>query len=459
MRTTVQQVKPLLEAAVRMRASGRLQDAARLCEQVLLNQPDHVDATNLLADVLLQAGQHAPAEQLLRRALQKSPGHPGSYAGISAALNAQGKFEEAIAFSEEGLRRFPDDKVLANNLAVNLESAGRYEEAIGLVSRRVKTHPRYAGGHYHLGILCRKVGRIEEAVGHFRSAATLERSNLHALTAAADCLLRLGRAEEALQPLDAALRLQPYSVRALALKAVALAGAGKVDEERWLADPDRLVQAVHISEIGIGADEMVTLNARLAAFASAHPSMRVDPPANATYNGSHSGNLAAEQEPALEPLKRLISHALRRRREALAGEDPQHPFRRALPPAFALHLWSVELQAGGNMTPHIHTDGWLSGVYYADVPAVVDDPTAGHAGWIRFGVPLPEHVLAREPLTRVVKPQPGLMLTFPSYLWHSTIPLPKETERRLCYSYDLQPRTASVSGPFALEWPLGGCCG
>ena len=451
MRAPANQLKPLLETAVRLQASGRLQEAARLCEQALFMHPEHPDATNVLAEVLLQAGQLAPAEELLRRVLQKAPHHAPTYVNLSAVLNAEGKFQEAIGFAEDGLRRFPDNKQLATNLAVNLEAAGRYDEAIALLQRRIQAHPRFAGGHYQLGIIFRKVTRFEEAVAHFRAAANLEPSNVHAFTAAADCLLRLGKAEEALAPLDAALRIRPYSVRALGLKTVALAGAGKTEEERWLADPHRLVQAVHISELGVGAEEMGELNARLASFASAHPSMRKDPPANATYNGFHShGNLAGEREPALEPIRRLIAHALKRRIENLSAEDPAHPFRRALPPGFALNLWSVKLVGGGNMTPHIHTDGWLSGVYYADVPEVVNDPGAGNAGWIKFGVPLPEHAAAGEPQTRVVKPEPGLMLTFPSYLWHSTIPLPQATERRLCYSYDLHPRAQPVPGPFAI---------
>jgi hypothetical protein len=42
------------------------------------------------------------------------------------------------------------------------------------------------------------------------------------------------------------------------------------------------------------------------------------------------------------------------------------------------------------------------------------------------------------------------MLTFPSYFWHATVPLPADTAPRLCYSYDLQPRPAPISGPFSI---------
>lgn len=444
------QVKPLLDAAVRMQSSGRLQEAAQLCERALAMHPEHIDAMNVLAQVLQQAGQHGHSEQILRRALQRSPNHATSYVNITSVLNAQGKFQEAVALSEEGLRRFPDNKLLVNNLAVNLDAAGRYDEALALLQRRIKASPRHAGGHYHLGILYRKLNRIEEAVSHFREAAKLDPRNIQALTASADCFLRLAKPADALAPLDAALRLHPYHVRALALKTVALAGAGRTEEERCLADPHRLVQAVHFSDLGCGPDEVRTLNARLSAFASSHPSMRIDPPENATYNGAHSGNLAGEPDPALMRLRELISHALKKRRETLSAEDVAHPFRRALPPAFALHLWSVQLSAGGNMTPHIHTDGWLSGVYYVDVPEIVNDPAASQAGWIRFGVPLPEHATANAPAARAVKPEPGLMLTFPSYLWHATVPLPAQTRSRLCYSYDLQPRPAPIAGPFGI---------
>lgn len=365
------------------------------------------------------------------------------YVDTSFSLHAERRYDEAIEQCRKGLELYPDHKQLFNNLAANLDAAGRYEEAIALLERRVKTHPRYAAGHYHLGILYRKAERLEEAVSRLREAARLERGNLLALTACADCLLRLARPEEALAPLEAALRLKPYHVRALALKTIALAGAGRTEEERWLSDPNRLVQAVHFSELGCAGEELEALNARLTAFASAHPSMRLDPPENATYNGRHSGSLVGEREPALARLAELLGHALQRRRETLAQEDPEHPFRRALPPGFALNLWSVELTGGGKMTPHIHTDGWLSGVYYAEVPAIVDDPAAGQAGWIRFGVPLPEHAMEKLPLIRAVKPEPGLMLTFPSYLWHATVPLPEDTAPRLCYSYDLQPHSSA----------------
>ena len=95
------------------------------------------------------------------------------------------------------------------------------------------------------------------------------------------------------------------------------------------------------------------------------------------------------------------------------------------------------------MIPHIHPDGWLSGVYYADIPPIVNDPDAAQAGWIRFGPPRNDIKMSAQPLTRTVKPEPGLMVTFPSYFWHSTVPLPEDnTERRLVLAFDVIPGRA-----------------
>ena len=80
-------------------------------------------------------------------------------------------------------------------------------------------------------------------------------------------------------------------------------------------------------------------------------------------------------------------------------------------------------------------------MYYVDVPSVVNDPQANAAGWLNVGTSRMDIRLERPPLVRSVKPEPGMMITFPSYLWHDTVPLPESnTEQRLCLAFDLNPR-------------------
>ncbi len=387
----------------------------------------------------LKSGQYAQAEAKFRQALGLAPDLAPCYVNLTAALHAQGKCEEAISWCEKGLARFPGNRDLTGNLAVNLDSAGRYEEAIALLGRTLKADPLNTKAHYHFATLSLKLNRFEEAAGHFRRATEINPRDLLSFTGCGEALLKSGHAAEAIEAFDNALRLNPFDVRSLALKTLALAEAGRTEDERWLSDPFRLAQTLRLSELNYSAEAQEALNAELAAFATSHPSMQQDPAENATYKGWHSGNLGEARHPAVEQLRKFIAYALEQRRKSLASEDPAHPFVRALPKAFRLHLWSVKLVGEGKMVPHIHTSGWLSGVYYVDVPRVVNEEGGAQAGWLRLGPARHDIPMTRTPIVRAMKPEPGLMFTFPSYFWHETVPLPADTGQRLCYAYDLQP--------------------
>ena len=58
------------------------------------------------------------------------------------------------------------------------------------------------------------------------------------------------------------------------------------------------------------------------------------------------------------------------------------------------------------------------------------------AGWLKFGEPgmpvedcLPEHF---------VEPKPGMLVLFPSYFWHGTVPF-EDGGRRLTAAFDAVP--------------------
>ena len=60
------------------------------------------------------------------------------------------------------------------------------------------------------------------------------------------------------------------------------------------------------------------------------------------------------------------------------------------------------------------------------------------AGWIAFGRP-PDHFHTRAaPETRLFRPEEGLMLLFPSYFYHHTVPLAGD-ETRISVAFDVLP--------------------
>ena len=68
-------------------------------------------------------------------------------------------------------------------------------------------------------------------------------------------------------------------------------------------------------------------------------------------------------------------------------------------------------------------------------PAVQDQ--GDHAGWLRFGAP---PIPTRPSLSaeHFVRPEPGLLVLFPSYLWHGTVPFGGD-QVRTTIAFDLVP--------------------
>jgi uncharacterized protein (TIGR02466 family) len=118
--------------------------------------------------------------------------------------------------------------------------------------------------------------------------------------------------------------------------------------------------------------------------------------------------------------------------------DASHPFLAHPPQRLGITAWGVVLGAQGHQVPHIHPSAWLSGVYYVRVPDVVNAPEQRPAGWIEFGR-APEHFHCQvEPAVRLFQPKEGLMLLFPSYFYHRTIPFANE-DTRISIAFDVSP--------------------
>jgi hypothetical protein len=100
--------------------------------------------------------------------------------------------------------------------------------------------------------------------------------------------------------------------------------------------------------------------------------------------------------------------------------------------------WSVRVGPGGRHLSHYHGKGWLSSACYIQLPQSMDGGTAG-GGWLKFGEPAISGSQKLE-AEYFVRPQPGLLVLFPSWMWHATTPFSgREHERRLTMAFDVIP--------------------
>ena len=124
-----------------------------------------------------------------------------------------------------------------------------------------------------------------------------------------------------------------------------------------------------------------------------------------------AANLVASDDPALREFLALASSKLLAFGQIAASQG--HDGLASVSDQIAINeCWSVRLE-GGRHRPHFHPEGVISGTYYLSVPPV------DNKGSIYFGIPpfaIPDPL---EPLAEVT-PEEGLLILFPSYLFHGT---------------------------------------
>jgi uncharacterized protein (TIGR02466 family) len=98
--------------------------------------------------------------------------------------------------------------------------------------------------------------------------------------------------------------------------------------------------------------------------------------------------------------------------------------------------WSVRLRTSGFHNNHVHPRGWISSACYIDLPDRMTE-AQNQEGVLTFGEP---SIATTPPLhaEHAVRPKVGMLVLFPSYFWHGTVPITGE-QTRLTVAFDVVP--------------------
>ena len=105
-----------------------------------------------------------------------------------------------------------------------------------------------------------------------------------------------------------------------------------------------------------------------------------------------------------------------------------------MPTEYSLYGWLISMKTGGNLKPHIHTEGWLSGSIYINVPHKLK------ADCGNLVVSLGEETDAvdtHKNEKKTINVATGSIVLFPSSLMHYTIPFESE-EERIVLAFDVR---------------------
>lgn len=132
---------------------------------------------------------------------------------------------------------------------------------------------------------------------------------------------------------------------------------------------------------------------------------------------------------SISRLKKIIEIKINDYKDSFSNSNCR--FIKSFPSQFKVNSWFVDLQKDGYQLPHIHVNGWLSGVFYPeDVPESSSD-----YGYIKFSLRAFDMPIKKTYTSKTHRPKKGDLILFPSCLTHSTIPN-NNLDQRLSIAFD-----------------------
>lgn len=417
-------------------ASVTLDEAAQAFAAAVAVAPDDLDSWRGLARARHGLDDIDGAIEAWQHVIALSPDDWQAHNDAGGAFLERNDWAGAEAAFAAAAELAPDQPIIVVNRATLGLRRGQRRDAIAALEACVARHPDYAPALAGLGFALRDDGRLEQAIAAFRRATSLAPDDATAACALGRALLESGDAEAASGEAQAFLRRRPGHAGALALEVQARRAMGDEAAASYLLDARFISQAQLPTPQGFV--DLAAFNVALAAHAAAHRTLLSSPASHATSGGLHSGSLLAAPRGPVAAFEQALRVAIAAYSRALSSRG--HPFVENRPAAAFFNIWCVVLQRGGHQLPHIHPEAWLSGVYYPQVPAAIRAPVdpGDPAGCLELGADaLPGSKRAPPSLFRV-RPAEGLLLLFPSYFYHRTVPFDAEGTR-ISVAFDLMP--------------------
>jgi len=456
-------------AALRLRgqalhALGRFEPALESYRAAVRAQPGSLNGVLGLSQTLMELGRFDEALAALPAGNPDLPG-PLQVARIQALASA-GRFDEAIQVCADVFSRQPDADKVFFLLVQLLWMTGRRDDVEALFAR-VRAATPAEGVWLTMAGLLQRMEQLDEAAGETVRCQAVYGETLASLLTLADIHIERHDAAAALQAARKAVAAGPESGDAAMALTRSLLMSGEPREalkiarrqarrhpkdqfwiamasdcHRQLGDPDyeRLMEIGRVTrhfdlEPPPGYASIDAYNKALAASLAQIHRFNAHPLDQTLRGGVQTHvDLRFVEDAPVRAFFFMIRPALQAFIDAMP-KDSAHPlYGRVDGEAEPIAAWSVRLEAGGRHVNHVHPEGWISAVYYVDVPGQVAG-SPDKEGWLKLcEPPFPQPDSGPRAF---VEARPGRLVLFPSYMWHGTVPIRSGT--RLTIAFDMVP--------------------
>lgn len=413
----------LWQKAQLLREEQQAAAAADIVGQLLVTAPEQAEFHFMAGCLQHDLGNDAGAEAALLQAISLQPLHIGAHEALNQLYWQQQNLPKFLQLTRQTLVAQPQALSLRYALATLLIQSGDDAAATLLLQDGIALHGRQADLLHALGVQLAKQGDLPRAAALTAEALQQQMPpafRVRALIDAANYAIRQQQLILAEQLLQQAKEISPHDQEIWAYLGTCWRLQGDT-KTHWLNNYAALIDARPLpTPPGYQnlAEFLAVLNPVVQRL---HTSTR-QPLDQSVRGGTQTlGRLLAEPDPVIQQFRSMLEQRINEYLQRLPA-DAQHPLLSRNSGKFRFSgSWSVRLGNDGFHTNHVHPQGWLSACTYLELPDCIRPDDPHRQGWLKLGetsLQLGE----QEEVAQAICPTPGLVVLFPSFVWHGTYP-------------------------------------
>ena len=399
---------------------GRFNEAKVAYKQAIALKPDFTEAHYNLGNTQQQLGRLDEAKESYTQAIALKPDYAEAHYNLSITLKELGRLNEAEAGYKQAIALKPDYAEAHTNLASMLQELGRFEEAEASYTQAMALNPDYPEIHYNLGVMLQEIGRLEEAEPYFLQAIAYQPDFTKAHNSLLKCLYLLDKKSLFIDQLDFLINQDKANAVIGSLTCRSALKYGLEKPNIFCNEPLKYVLHTDMNtqydfeEIFVKNSKYILNDNRL--------SNRKQP---LLHNGYQtSGNLFDIKTDLTEKIHTAIRIEIEKYR--INFKNSHEGLIKKWPTDYSLYGWLISMSSGGEIKPHIHDYGWLSGSIYINVPS----KSMANSGNLVVSLGEKNDATdARLNMEKIINVVTGSLVLFPASLTHYTIPFESEEER------------------------------
>ncbi len=419
--------------ALLLRIDGQAEQALSYFRQLEQQGMDNFQLNHNLGNVHSDLGQLSLAIDYYRKSIAHNPLYLESHINLNELLWETGQTEHFLSSYLHVLATHPADPSLTFAYAKALVRTNNIEQTIHFLTHLPEVLKQHADYYYLMGQCLMEQKQYQQALAwQAQGIGLIDSQGLHIISYARN-LIKCNKSDIAEPLLSAYLKKYPDDQSAIACLSVCWRLAN-LDQESLINDYQHMVKVYDVVEPSSSQTSQEYCQ-QLNEYLSRLHTAKNQPLEQTLYKGTQTrGNLFADNDPVITALVNKLSVCIDTYINELTENTCEYSIKRAENYRFA-GSWSVRLNKQGYHGVHVHPMGWLSAVFYVEVPNSDEKSLANKAGWLKFG----ESDLvdaAKLPAAHFVQPRAGQVVIFPSYMWHGTVPL-LEVGQRTTIAFDV----------------------